>query len=512
MPELCNVVNDQLQLLRSAVPALSAAKSAPAPGLHAVAVSSQQIRTTSPYPAPAQPHTVVGQHPGFHAGAVSSDQLGTTPPCPGPAQPQAVFGQHPGHHPGIVSSQQLGTTPPNPGPAQPHYPSGYQHYHQQTGMGLGQLASNQQTQYKMEFRCSPSSGRTYQVLVPVQTMPQVTPPAVVNPVRFEWRCNPETGVTYQVPVQQPVTPQFAHPPQPVNQAALPVPVLYEWRCNPVTGVTYQVPVQKPSNPLSVPRQPQQDQGNSMQPPRVAPGGFYQQNSQPPHQPLQQSFVDEVHERLKGITPLSEGGATKKLTKVIDFAKKCPVRWAKVAKADNINLPLYSYGAVTEIEAALSGRGDPMSDEVLLAKIRHLKNTFEVCCLNSSASDFCTYGWVIARDYAMKVEDEVEQRFVAWQDMMPGVRTQTLVLSQMENPRTVVRKKPGETPPSDPKVTRKERCPTFNSCTTEMKCDFEVSHPGQACVKKHECSWCRTNLQQGYKHQVWKCLKKQGAGH
>ena len=75
---------------------------------------------------------------------------------------------------------------------------------------------------------------------------------------------------------------------------------------------------------------------------------------------------------------------------IDFAKKCPVKWAKIAKADNINLPLYSYGAVTEIEAALSGRGDPMSVEVLLAKIRHLKNTFEVCCLNSSSTDFCTY--------------------------------------------------------------------------------------------------------------------------
>ena len=150
----------------------------------------------------------------------------------------------------------------------------------------------------------------------------------------------------------------------------------------------------------------------------------------------------------------------------------------------------------------------MSDEVLLAKIRHLKNTFEVCCLNSSSTDFCTYGWVIARDYALKVEDEVEQRFVAWQDMMPGVRTQTLVLSQMENPRSIVRKKTGETPaPSDPKVTRKERCTTFNTCTTEMKCDYEVSNPGHTCVKKHECSWCRTNLQQGYKHQVWKCLKK-----
>ena len=66
-----------------------------------------------------------------------------------------------------------------------------------------------------------------------------------------------------------------------------------------------------------------------------------------------------------------------MTRVIDFAKKCPVKWAKAAKVDSINLPLYSYGAVTEIEAALSGRGTPMQGDVLLAKIRHLKNVFEV---------------------------------------------------------------------------------------------------------------------------------------
>ena len=78
--------------------------------------------------------------------------------------------------------------------------------------------------------------------------------------------------------------------------------------------------------------------------------------------------------MSGIIPLGEG-ATKKVTKVLDFAKKCPVKWAKAAKPDSINLPLYSYGAVTEIEAALSGRGESMSQAVLLAKICHLKNTF-----------------------------------------------------------------------------------------------------------------------------------------
>ena len=67
--------------------------------------------------------------------------------------------------------------------------------------------------------------------------------------------------------------------------------------------------------------------------------------------------------------------------------------------------------------------------------------------------------------------------------------------------------------ADPKAAaaaKKDRCTTFNTCTTEMKCDWEVANPGRNCQRKHECSWCRTNLQQGYKHQVWKCMKKQSA--
>ena len=294
-------------------------------------------------------------------------------------------------------------------------------------------------------------------------------------------------MTFQVPVQQPHTPQQPH-------QLTPQPVLHQPQPVNNQNVNFRPTNAGPWNP----QQPVHQQ-------------TVQLPSQPSYNASHYQYPQDVQSRLRGILPLSDGGATKKEIKVIDFAKKCPAKWAKVAKADNINLPLYSYGAVTELEAALSGRADPMPEGVLLSKLRHLKNTLEVCCLNSAATDFSSYGWVIARDYAMKVEDEVEQRFVAWQDMLPGVRTQTLVLSQMENPRLPPpRKKFGEK--EEPNATgRRERCSTFNTCTSEMKCDYEVRNSGKTCLKKHECSWCRTNLQQGFKHQVWKCLKKQAAG-
>ena len=79
--------------------------------------------------------------------------------------------------------------------------------------------------------------------------------------------------------------------------------------------------------------------------------------------------------------------------------------------NNINLPLYAWGAVSEVESSLSGRTEAMPEGVLLGKLRHLKNVLEVCCLNSSSTDFTAYGWTLARDYAVKVENEVEQRLV-----------------------------------------------------------------------------------------------------
>ena len=156
----------------------------------------------------------------------------------------------------------------------------------------------------------------------------------------------------------------------------------------------------------------------------------------------------------------------------------------------------------ELEAAMSGRTSAISEGEVLGKIRHIKCILEVCCLNSSATDFNSYGWIIARDYANKVDDEVTQGLVKWQEVTPGVRTNSLVLAQMDCQRQ-----------SSAKSNKKEGdairvCTTYNKCETKGKCEYEVNNSGKTCQRKHECSWCRTNLNQGNRHQAWECKKKE----
>ena len=90
-------------------------------------------------------------------------------------------------------------------------------------------------------------------------------------------------------------------------------------------------------------------------------------------------------------------------------------------------------------------------------MRHLKSTLEVC-----ATDFTTYGWVLARDYAKKIDNEVDQKLTTWQDIPAGVKTATLVSAQMENPR------PALNTPGTKVVTNEKKellCTTYNTCKT-----------------------------------------------
>ena len=167
-------------------------------------------------------------------------------------------------------------------------------------------------------------------------------------------------------------------------------------------------------------------------------------------------------------------STKKPSRVVDLAKLCPVKWAKNISSNNINLPLYILGAISELESSLSGRSSPMPDGELLGKMRHLKNIVEVCCLNSTSADFSTYGWAIAKDYALKVEDEVAQNLVNWGDMHYSVRT--LVLAQMDYTCQSFSKN------SKTKDTEMAKV-VYTTYKTKGKCEFEVIHPDKTCKKK-----------------------------
>jgi hypothetical protein len=124
--------------------------------------------------------------------------------------------------------------------------------------------------------------------------------------------------------------------------------------------------------------------------------------------------------MQGIVSLVDGEGARKQLKLMDYVKKCPARWCKNVKSGNMNLPVYGYGAVAELTASLSGRAEPLPENVLLSKLSHLQNVFEICCINSTEAELSSYGWTLARDYALKVNERVDQQFQSWGTVSHGI--------------------------------------------------------------------------------------------
>ena len=209
--------------------------------------------------------------------------------------------------------------------------------------------------------------------------------------------------------------------------------------------------------------------------------------------------------MQGILTLVESGVEGKKQKLLDFVKSCPVKWAKKVTIDNMNLPVYAYGVTAELTASLSGRGPELPPGVLLAKLQHLQNTLGVCCSNITEKEFGSYGWVLARDYAMKVQDRISQNLTSWEKLSADVQTSDLVASQMDCPGPATKKDEGN---KDMKQAAPQLCTTWNTCTTDRKCQYELEHPDRSCLRKHECSHCRSTKNQSHRHQAWKCPNKE----
>ena len=338
-------------------------------------------------------------------------------------------------------------------------------------------------QYRTEFRCSPSTGRQWTVQVPVNTQSTPSVPAAVLPT-YEWRIDPHTGEKFQVPVTGQSSLQ-GQTPQLVNKS---IHGQHQY-----IGTSPDVTRRDNSQLQSASRVLDQSSNSTL----------------------------SSHERVAGIVSLLEGGGgSKKGPKVIEFSKKCPTKYSKQATLSNINLPLYAWGVIEEVEAALSGRSQSMQSATVLGKLRHLKNTLEVCCQNSSAHDFTGYGWTLAKDYSTKLNDEIEQGKTSWPDIPVEVKTSTLMSATMENPRPLPKVEARRQGTGAGTGTgsgtgsgtgeKKELCTTYNKCTTEGKCEYEVANPSRTCLRKHECSWCRSHKNQCWRHQEWKCRNK-GAG-
>ena len=298
----------------------------------------------------------------------------------------------------------------------------------------------------------------------------------------------------------------------------------EWRVNPITGETFQVYVPSSPKDMSVGRSNRQQlrhpaEGNksvSFSLGETAGGEFLHSHQttqlQDAHTKVHSSTNGQAYTNtpaIPGILSLDKSNK-KRDSRTVEWAKNCLVKWAKSTNNTSINFPLYVWGSLAEIEASLSGRCQKLSEGETLGRLRHLKNIAEVCCLNSASSDFSSYGWTIARDYACKVEDDILLGHLSWPDMQPGVRTSSLVAAQMDCPRMY--NKP--TSKTEQKQSDKEKssCTTYNSCLTKGKCEYEVKYPDKTCQRRHECLFCKTNFGQSFKHQSWDCRKKEAASN
>ena len=203
------------------------------------------------------------------------------------------------------------------------------HQFQPTSMNLQQHSPQGQlgqgTRFvRTEYRCCPKTGRQWTVQVPATPPANLVPPTP-KPT-LEWRIHPHTGVAYQVEILQQKSP------------------VYQQQVHPSQG--------RPSG-----------QFQSQQPIITQPDVSQHQATVFQHCDTQPNITSLPQgDKVAGIVNLLDGGVTKNPPKILDHSKKCPTRWAKQATMSNINLPLYTWGAVSELESSISGRGGAMSWE------------------------------------------------------------------------------------------------------------------------------------------------------
>jgi hypothetical protein len=174
--------------------------------------------------------------------------------------------------------------------------------------------------------------------------------------------------------------------------------------------------------------------------------------------------------------------------------------------------LYAYGTMSSLLAVKEGRCH-MSEEEQIGKMRHFLNVMEATASQSTAADFQSHGWVVARDYDRKVFSDMEYGRTRWSDVAMTVDSGNFSLAAAANPRPPASGGQGGAglgaQSQKAPVKKDQLCSTYNTMKEEG-CKWEAANPGKRCSYKHSCSYCSTTLGRDYPHKELTCLKKTGA--
>ena len=232
---------------------------------------------------------------------------------------------------------------------------------------------------------------------------------------------------------------------------------------------------------------------------------------PPLNPIAGMTVAASATNVSTVDQLYAATMRNKQLKAFEFAATGQFSYKHQLKQDNTNAITFAYGSFKHLEAAKLGLIE-MDDIEFLARLRHLKNVYEVACLSSNLNSFTDNAWQVAREYDTRVIADIESGAKTWSTLSKGLETDAIYCANQIVELKNKSKKPVKDP-KDPKNSKVDKdrktkaCTTYNTHRSSEGCFWEHNNKGESCVFEHYCSWCKANRDIKEKHKVFDCEHK-----
>ena len=213
--------------------------------------------------------------------------------------------------------------------------------------------------------------------------------------------------------------------------------------------------------------------------------------------------------INSVDQLYRATTVNKQLRCHEFASTGQFSYRHQLKQDNINAVSFAFGAFKHLEACKSGLIS-VSESEFLARIRHLKNVFEIACLSSKLDSFTETSWLVAREYDTRVISEIESGSKSWESLSIGIEPDSIYCAkETVDIRLKAKKKDPKDPPRGVKTDKKEKklCTTYNTHKSSDGCYWEHLNKGETCIYDHYCSWCKQNRGVAEKHKLYSCEQK-----
>ena len=135
--------------------------------------------------------------------------------------------------------------------------------------------------------------------------------------------------------------------------------------------------------------------------------------------LQNHGNTQQFNQVNSVDQLYKATTVNKQLRCYEFAATAQFSYRQQLKQNNCNAAAFAFGAFKHLEACLSGL-IKTSDKEFLARIRHLKNVFEIACLSSSLNSFSDPSWLIAREYDTRIIADIESGAKSWDSLAVGI--------------------------------------------------------------------------------------------